>query len=285
MEVARDIASLQKAVGEARAGGLRVGLVPTMGALHAGHLSLVSEALRATEYVVVSIFVNPTQFGPSEDFDAYPRPEESDLAACNDVGVDLVFAPSVDQVYPGAIATTIHVAGLSDTLCGPHRPGHFDGVATVVAKLFNLVRPDVAFFGRKDAQQLAIIRRMGADLNFPVAVEGCPTVREADGLALSSRNAYLSTDERARAIALHDALAAARDRIRAGTRNAAPLVREMASIVQKSRPTAVDYISAVDPDSLRPIDTIEGPVLLALAVRYGKTRLIDNVLVDPTERG
>lgn len=281
MQVARDIPTLRAAVAEARDARLRVGLVPTMGALHTGHLSLVNEALKATEYVVVSIFVNPTQFGPGEDFASYPRTEENDLAACQDVGVDLVFIPASEQMYPTPPVTTIRVAELTDTLCGPHRPGHFDGVATVVAKLFNLAQPDVAFFGRKDAQQLAVIRRMVFDLNLPVEVVGCPTVRESDGLALSSRNMRLAPDERKRARALHDGLAAARDLLNAGERDCATLIAKIRSIALTAAPTSIDYISAVDPDTLRPVTQVTGPVLFALAARFGSTRLIDNVLVEP----
>ncbi len=281
MEIARDITTTRQAVAAARTAGLRVGFVPTMGALHRAHLSLVEAARRDCGFVAVSIFVNPTQFGPNEDYEAYPRDEAGDLAKCRQAGVDLVFLPTVEVMYPPGSATTIHVAGLTDTLCGPHRPGHFDGVATVVAKLFNIVQPDVAYFGQKDAQQLAVIRQMVRDLDFPIEIVGCPTVREPDGLALSSRNAYLSPAQRQQATCLYRALCRARELIEAGEQNPDVVVRAMRLIVEQAGPADIDYISIVDPGTLAPVDRITGPVLIALAVRIGQTRLIDNLLVDP----
>ncbi len=258
-----------------------MGLVPTMGYLHAGHLSLVEAARRDETFVVVSIFVNPTQFGPHEDYERYPRDTAGDLQRCEEAGVELVFMPAVTDMYPPDATTTVHVAGLTETLCGPCRPGHFDGVATVVTKLLNIVQPDRAYFGRKDAQQLAVIRRMTRDLNLPVEIVGCPLIREPDGLAMSSRNAMLSADERQRALSLYRSLCQARERIQSGERNAAAVIEQMRRIVAAADPARSDYISVVDPDTMQPVERIERPVLVALAVCFGSTRLIDNMLVDP----
>jgi len=252
-----------------------------MGYLHAGHLSLIEAARRDATFVVVSIYVNPTQFGPQEDYARYPRDEAGDLQKCAAAGVDLVFLPSDEEMYAPDAATSVHVSGLTDTLCGPCRPGHFDGVATVVAKLFNIVQPDVAYFGRKDAQQLAVIQRMTRDLNLPVQIVGCPTVREPDGLAMSSRNAMLSADQRRRALVLYQALCQAQRSIQAGQRQVQAVLEEMYHIVSQAQPTRVDYISIVDPQTMQPVEHIDRPVLVALAVRIGNTRLIDNLLVDP----
>lgn len=281
MQVTRDIAETRRIIAAARGAGRSIGLVPTMGALHAGHLSLVEAARRDRTFVVVSIFVNPTQFGPQEDFARYPRDETGDLRKCEDAGVELVFAPTADEMYAPDAVTTVHVGRLTETLCGPCRPGHFDGVATVVAKLFNIVQPDRAYFGQKDAQQLAVIRRMTRDLNLPLEIVGCPTVREADGLALSSRNALLTPDERRRATALYRALCDARERILAHERDPAVVTAAMQRIVAAERPTRIDYLSLVDPETLQPVVSIEGPVLAALAVHFGRTRLIDNMLLAP----
>lgn len=281
MKLTRDIPATREALAAARHGGRRIAFVPTMGALHAGHVSLLEAARRDGGYLVVSIFVNPTQFAPGEDFERYPRDEAGDLKICRQHGVDLVFIPTVADMYPPDAATTVHVARLTETLCGPHRPGHFDGVTTVVAKLFNIVQPDVAYFGEKDAQQLAVIRRMVRDLNFPIEVVGCPTVRESDGLALSSRNAYLSPQERRQARCLYQALSAARARIERGESDPGAIVAEMRRIIDAAGPAHVDYIDIVDPDSLQPVPRIERRVLVALAVRIGTTRLIDNLQVDP----
>ena len=283
MNVTRDIPSTRATIAAARGAGRRIGFVPTMGALHAGHLSLVAAARRDGTYVVASIFVNPTQFGPHEDFARYPRDTAGDLAKCQDAGVELVFMPGAADMYAPDAVTILHVAGITDTLCGPSRPGHFDGVATVVAKLFNIVQPDAAYFGQKDAQQLAVIRRLVRDLDFPVAIIGCPTVREPDGLAMSSRNALLSPDERQRALVLIRALRAAQERIAAGERRPASVLEHMHRIVAEGRPAKIDYLSIVDPETMQPAGSIERPVLVALAVRIGNTRLIDNVLIDPAE--
>ena len=281
MRTTRDIPSTRQEIAAARRAGRRIGFVPTMGALHAGHLSLVEAARRDGAFVVVSIFVNPTQFGPHEDFDRYPRDVAGDPQKCADAGVDLVFMPAVTDMYPPESATTVHVARLTDTLCGPCRPGHFDGVATVVAKLFNIVQPDVAYFGEKDAQQLAVIRRMTRDLDLPIEIVGCPTLREPDGLAMSSRNALLSADERRRALVLHRSLCAARERIEGGETSPDAVVEQMRGIVAEAKPARIDYISIVDPETMQPVEHITCPVIVALAVRIGGTRLIDNLRVDP----
>jgi len=255
--------------------------VPTMGALHAGHLSLIQAARDDGCFCVVSIFVNPTQFGPSEDFSRYPRDETGDLDRCRSAEAGLVFLPTVADIYRPGAATTVRVAGLTDHLCGPFRPGHFDGVATVVAKLFHIVQPDRAYFGRKDAQQLAVIRRMTLDLDLPIEIVGCPTLREPDGLAMSSRNAYLSPEQRRQALCLHRALQHARQQVAAGRRDAAEIAREMETIVRAAGECVIDYVSIVDGETLQPVGRIERPALAALAVRIGSTRLIDNVHLDP----
>ncbi|MBW7905382.1 MAG: pantoate--beta-alanine ligase [Phycisphaerae bacterium] len=281
MEILRTIVEVRAAVAKARRLGRRVGLVPTMGALHEGHGSLIDAARRDCDFVIVSIFVNPTQFGPNEDFARYPRDEPGDTRLCSARGVDVVFAPAPGEMYPPGAVTAVAVPGLSEVLCGRFRPGHFTGVATIVAKLFNAVQPDVAYFGQKDAQQLTIIRRMTADLEFPVEIVGCPTVREADGLALSSRNRYLSADERGRALCLYRALEAARAMILAGQTDVQAVVAQMRMIVEAARPARIDYIELVSPETLLPAADCRGPVLAALAVHIGQTRLIDNLLVDP----
>lgn len=279
--VVADIAPLRDAIAEARRHGLSIGLVPTMGALHAGHLSLIEAARAEMGYVVVSIFVNPTQFGPNEDLGRYPRPLGRDLELCGAAGVDLVFHPEPALLYPQGFCTFVEVTGLQDGLCGASRPGHFRGVATVVLKLFNLVQPDRAFFGQKDAQQVRIIQQMVRDLNVPVEVRVCPIVREADGLALSSRNEYLEAEERRHAPILYRALTAARQRVEAGERNAA-VVRELMKEQIASVPGAVfDYAAVVDADTLQDLVQLapSRSVLLALAVKFGGTRLIDNLLI------
>ncbi len=283
MRVVRSIADLRSAITEARGAGLRVGFVPTMGALHAGHVALIVRARAQTSFVVVSIFVNPMQFGPNEDLARYPRDEPGDLATCRAAGVDLVFLPVVEEMYPGGEATCVHVRGLTDTLCGPLRPGHFDGVATVVTKLFNLVRPDLACFGEKDYQQLAVVRRMVIDLNQPVEIVGCPTVREADGLALSSRNRRLSPAERAQAACLSRALHNAVRRVATGERDAAAIEQELRRVILAAGPVAIEYASVVDADTLVPVKRVERSAVAAVAVRIGTTRLIDNMRLEPKE--
>ena len=282
MQIATTIQETKAFVRDARSAHQRVGLVPTMGALHAGHLSLVRAAKAQTDAVLVSIFVNPLQFGPKEDLNKYPRTFEHDCALLEKEGVDFVFAPSVAEMNPppGAI-TYVQVGGLSDRLDGVSRPGHFRGVTTVVAKLFHIVEPDRAFFGQKDAAQCAIIRRMVRDLNFAVEIVVCPIVREPDGLAMSSRNAYLNAEERRQSLVLSRALRRIEQVFAAGERDAAKLLaagRELLATVPAVR---LDYLSVVDPDSLEPVREVQHPTLVALAAWVGSTRLIDNVLLSP----
>jgi len=279
MDVVETITQVRRRVTRARADGLAVRLVPTMGALHAGHVSLIRAARADGGCVVVSIFVNPTQFGPGEDLARYPRPIEADLALCRTEGVDVVFHPPVAEMYPETPRTTVHVSGLTEGLCGAHRPGHFDGVCTVVAKLLNIVGPDAAYFGEKDAQQLAVVRRMAADLNVPARIVACPLVRDADGLATSSRNAYLTATERQQALALGQALAEARRRIEAGDRDARAVAEAVQRRLDAAEGVRPEYVAVVDPDTLEPLERIGSQVLVAAAVHVGETRLIDNVLL------
>ena len=277
--VIRSVAELQRWSDAARAAGKRVALVPTMGALHEGHLSLVRLGHHLAERVVVSIVVNPTQFGPAEDFARYPRDLERDLDALRKVGCDVVFAPGVEEIYPAGDATWVEVERLTAGLCGRSRPGHFRGVTTVVARLFNAARPHVAVFGEKDYQQLAVIRRMARDLGFGVDVVGGPIVREPDGLAMSSRNVFLSPRARAQAPGLNVALHEARAALRAGVRDADALVATVRERIEKEPLAEIDYVELVDADSLEPVRTVRGPALLAVAVRFEGTRLIDNTLL------
>ncbi|HJT70901.1 MAG TPA: pantoate--beta-alanine ligase [Terriglobales bacterium] len=260
-----------------------VDLVPTMGALHEGHLSLVRAARAKSNVVVVSIFVNPTQFGPKEDFSKYPRNLERDLALLEQENVDIVFAPAAEEMYsPGAGANTwVTVKGMSDRLCGHSRPGHFRGVTTIVAKLFNIVAPTIAFFGQKDAAQVAIIRRMVRDLNFSVTIEVGPIVREPDGLAMSSRNAYLTPEQRKSALVLYRSLQRTQELFHRGERDAAKLIAAGKQEFEKEPAARLDYFEIVDPDSLEPISTISQSSLIAVAAFIGNTRLIDNLVVSP----
>jgi pantoate--beta-alanine ligase len=253
-----------------------IGLVPTMGALHAGHEALIQRARKDSEVVVVSIFVNPLQFGPNEDYTRYPRALQRDLEICGRNGADVVFAPSVQEMYPLPELTFVDVTRVSEHLCGAFRPGHFRGVATVVLKLLNIVRPDRAYFGEKDMQQLAVIRRMVLDLMVPVEIIGVPTVREADGLAISSRNQYLNPAERNTAPVLHRALREAAARIRSGERDVSK-IREAALAILKTEPLVrLEYLEIVDPVEMQPLSTISGPARIAAAIWIGNTRLIDN---------
>lgn len=258
-----------------------VGLVPTMGYLHEGHLTLVRRARKETDAVIVSVFVNPTQFGPGEDLSTYPRDFESDEHLLKNEGVDVIFYPTVHEMYPESSLTNIYVHKLSEVLCGAERPGHFEGVALVVVKLFNITRPHKAYFGAKDFQQQLVIKRMVKDLNFDVEIVTCSVVREEDGLAMSSRNMYLSDDERERASVLYKSLEEAERLVKEGERNAEAILEKMLKMVEEKNPDKIDYISAVNPDTLEPIVKIEGPVLFAVAARFGKARLIDNRLVEP----
>lgn len=260
---------------------LGLGLVPTMGALHPGHLSLVRAAKARCNVVAASIFVNPTQFGPSEDFAKYPRSFESDCAALKEEGVDLLFAPPVEEMYPKGATTWVTVEGLSERLDGRSRPGHFRGVTTVVSKLFHIIEPDAAFFGQKDAAQLAVIRRMVRDLNFAVEVVGCPIVREPDGLAMSSRNVYLSPEERGRALVLHRSLQRAEKDFRSGEVNSAQLGKAARNVIAAEPNVRLDYFEIVDPETLEPVDRITQSALVAVAAYVGPTRLIDNIVLTP----
>ena len=257
-----------------------VGLVPTMGYLHEGHLSLVRAARTQNDHVVVSIFVNPTQFGPGEDFERYPRDPERDVTFLRDEGVDVVFMPSVEEMYPQGRATFIDVAGVTDVLEGAHRPGHFRGVTTVVAMLFNIVQPRRAYFGRKDAQQLVVVRTLVRDLHLDLDIVAMPIVREPDGLAMSSRNAYLSPDERSAALVLSRALRLAEERFAAGERDAECLRVAIRELIAQEPLARVDYVSVTDPNTLRELERIDGPALVSLAVRSGRTRLIDNTTLE-----
>ncbi|GFE62399.1 pantoate--beta-alanine ligase [Geobacter sp. AOG2] len=259
--------------------GKTIAFVPTMGYLHEGHASLLREGRTRGDILVLSIFVNPIQFGQNEDLDSYPRDRERDCRTAEACGVDIVFTPATTDMYPSGFQTGVAVRELSQHLCGASRPGHFDGVATVVTKLFNIVQPDVALFGRKDYQQLAVIRRMAADLNLPVQVVGMPIIREADGLAMSSRNSYLSPVERQAALCLSRALVRVRDRYATGERSAAVLKDEAMAVIAQEPLAAIDYLEVRDGTTLEPLQTVDSGTLVALAVKLGQTRLIDNTLL------
>ncbi|HTR67595.1 MAG TPA: pantoate--beta-alanine ligase [Terriglobales bacterium] len=282
MRIARTIAEMRAIRRELRNAAQRVGLVPTMGALHAGHVSLVRAACAQCEAVAVSIFVNPTQFGPNEDFAKYPRTWDADCALLERESVGLLFAPSPEEMYRRGARTFVEVAGVSDRLDGASRPGHFRGVATVVAKLFNIVEPDKAFFGQKDAAQVAVLRRMVRDLNFNLELVVCPTVREPNGLALSSRNRYLSRDERKQALVLSSALKRVEEQVARGIRDSAHLIREALAVFAREPGVRVDYCKIVDPDTLEDVADIGEGALVAVAAFVGSTRLIDNVLTPPS---
>jgi pantoate--beta-alanine ligase len=285
MQFVTTVADLRAAVKGARRAGRRIGFVPTMGYLHQGHTTLMEVARRESDFVVVSIFVNPMQFGPNEDLARYPRDLERDAARCAAASVDLLFHPDVAEVYPEPFLTKVTVSGLTDGLCGASRPGHFDGVATVVTKLFNMVQPDIAFFGQKDAQQVAIIQRMVADLNMAVAIRPVPTVREPDGLALSSRNTYLSPTERTAALVLYRTLTFAQIQVASGERDLIALRQAMIERIQQEPLAALDYLDIVDPLTLQPVERLVERALAALAVRIGKTRLIDNMILEASGAG
>lgn len=277
-ELVPEIARLRTLLDAHRQAGKTIGLVPTMGALHPGHRRLMEVARTENDVVVATIFVNPTQFDRADDLERYPKTLEQDMAVCQQAGVDLVFAPAAAEMYPQPQLAWVDVPELTKYLCGAGRPGHFRGVATVVTKLLLIARPDRAYFGEKDAQQLAIIRRMARDLNIPVAIVGVPTVREPDGLAISSRNQHLNAYERLQARTLSQALFAARDAIQSGERSVKKIQSAVAYFFDGVR---LEYFSIVDPETLTPVERVEGPVLIAAAMWLGTTRLIDNVLVRP----
>jgi len=276
----RSIADLRAALDVPRRTGRTIGLVPTMGALHEGHLSLLRRAREQSEVVVMSLFVNPAQFNEAADLAGYPRDEERDLAAAEREGVDFVFAPSPEEMYPPGFTTTVSVAGVTETLEGEHRGrAHFDGVTTVVTKLLNIVGPDAAYFGQKDAQQAIVIRRLVADLNLPVRIEVCPTAREPDGLAMSSRNVLLSPDQRSRAASLHRALSAIQAAVAAGERD--PVAARKQALAELTSPELeVEYLELVSPDTLAPLERLDGQALAVVAARIGATRLIDNEVIN-----
>ncbi len=276
LAVVRTVADLRRTVAAFRKAGRTVGLVPTMGALHEGHISLVKGALQRGDIPVTSIFVNPTQFGPNEDFAAYPRDEQGDFDKLRDAGCRIVFAPSKDEMYPGQQLTTVTVTGITDGLCGPLRPGHFQGVATVVSKLLLMAMPDRAFFGEKDYQQLQVIKRMVRDLSMPFEIVGMPTVREADGLAMSSRNRYMNPTERAVATGLYRELNAVAKAVRAGA-SCTAATAEASEALLAGGFDKIEYLTVVDAESLKPLEKVSGPARVIAAVRLGRTRLIDNI--------
>ena len=280
MEIIETIDSVRSLVRAARGKGKKIGFVPTMGALHIGHVSLIKAAVANCDFVVVSIFVNPTQFGPGEDFEKYPRPLENDLEICRNTGVDVVFIPPVKQMYPQENLTWVNVEKLTEQLCGRNRPVHFRGVATVCAKLFNIVEPDFAFFGQKDGQQAIVIKRMVADLNMPLKIVICPTVRQPDGLAISSRNQYLTQNQKKDATLIYKSLQKCREMIDAGVKDTQEITTRMRKILQQAPSIEIEYVSIVDAETLQAIDYIAGSILAAVAVKIGSARLIDNILVD-----
>jgi pantoate--beta-alanine ligase len=279
MKIIHSIQELRQTLRPLRSG--TIGFVPTMGYLHRGHQSLMDRARQECDTVVVSVFVNPLQFGPNEDYDRYPRDLERDAAIAEAAGVDYLFAPSVDEMYPSESLTTVTLRRITEPLCGASRPGHFDGVATVVTKLFHIVQPDKAYFGLKDAQQVAVIQQMTEDLNFPVEIVPCPTVREPDGLAMSSRNVYLSPEERQQATVLYRALRMAKEQIEAGTLTRAADVISFLEKEIRTQPLAnIDYVQVLTYPRLEPVDRLENKrIIMAVAVRFGSTRLIDNLIL------
>ncbi|MBP7216849.1 MAG: pantoate--beta-alanine ligase [Candidatus Omnitrophica bacterium] len=280
MKVIKTVKQLQGYLKKYKKRGKTIGLVPTMGALHEGHVSLVKQARKDVDCVVVSIFVNPTQFGPREDFKRYPRTFRKDAQWCKKEKVDVIFHPHVLEMYPESFKTTVEVADITNVLCGQFRPGHFRGVATVVTKLFNIVRPDIAYFGQKDAQQVAVIKRLVLDLNMPLAIRVMPTVRERDGLAMSSRNRYLSLKQRQDAVVLYQALTLAKRMVRHGIDNAQTIIRAMKRLIQEKPSAKIDYCAIVNAETFTPLSKVGKRCLVVLAVWIGKTRLIDNAVLE-----
>ena len=280
MEITGSIKRVREQVREWRKAGLTVGLVPTMGYLHEGHKSLIDKAVEQNDKVVVSVFVNPMQFGPTEDLESYPRDMDRDAALCEKAGASLIFHPEQEEMYDDNFSSFVDMNTLTGGLCGKTRPIHFRGVCTVVAKLFNIVTPDRAYFGQKDAQQLAVIRHMVNDLSFGIEIVGCPIIREEDGLAKSSRNTYLSEDERKAALVLSRSLKEGRKLVEDGEKDAAKVKKTITDIIEKEALAKIDYVEVVDWNTLEPVEKIDGPVLTAIAVYIGKTRLIDNFIVE-----
>ena len=282
MDIVKTIAQVREVVRKARSEGKTVGFVPTMGAIHRGHVSLMEAAVSKCDFVVVSIFVNPTQFGPGEDLDKYPRDIKADAEKCRAADVDLIFAPEASEMYPDKLISWVEVEKLTDKLCGRSRQGHFKGVTTVCAKLFNIVLPDIAFFGQKDAQQAIVIKRMVKDLNMPLVIEVCPTVREKNGLAVSSRNQYLSEDEKKQAALIYQSLQKCDQLVKKGETNSEKLVEAMIGKLAESPCIRVEYINIVDIDTVADIARVSDQALVAIAVKLGNTRLIDNIILDTT---
>lgn len=279
MRIVKTIDEVRKTVKEWKREGLTVGLVPTMGYLHEGHKSLIERAVKENDRVVVSDFVNPTQFAPNEDFESYPRDINADAALCEDAGASIIFNPEADEMYTDAL-TFVDMNKITKVLCGKTRPIHFSGVCTVVSKLFNIVTPDKAYFGEKDAQQLCVIRKMVKDLNFDIEIVGCPIVREADGLAKSSRNTYLSADERKAALCLSRALKLGKEMIKNGETDADAVTAAVTAEIEQEPLAKIDYVEMVDLDTLETLKTVKKPLLCAVAVYIGKTRLIDNFIME-----
>lgn len=280
MKIIKSIQEIKNIITDEKSKGKSIGFVPTMGYLHDGHLSLMKRAKEENDVVVISIFVNPIQFGQGEDYEVYPRDIERDSKLAESVGVDYIFAPEVKEMYPEGYNTFVEVLGVTDKLCGASRPGHFKGVTTVVTKLFNIVTPDKAYFGQKDAQQVYVIKQMVRDLNMNVKIISCPIVREHDGLALSSRNTYLLEEERKQALVLSKSLFWAKDMINKGERNAKTLIEGIKSMINEMPLADIDYVEIIDYDTFKEVEELKGNILIALAVKIGKTRLIDNILVE-----
>ena len=280
MKIIQEVAAMKAYVKAIKDKGETICLVPTMGYLHEGHLDLMRMGRPMADHLMISIFVNPTQFGPNEDLDKYPRDMERDTQLAASVGVDCIFFPDVDQMYPDGYATYVNVERITEGLCGAARPTHFRGVTTVVLKLFNIIEPDLSIFGEKDYQQLAVIRRMVEDLNMNVKIVAHPTVREEDGLAMSSRNKYLNPEQRKNALVLHRSLLHAQDRVKAGERSVAKIRDEVVEMIASTPGSVIDYVEIVDTDTLEPVDKTEGRTVMALAVKFGTTRLIDNITLE-----
>ena len=278
MQIIKSIQTLRKILSKARAQNKKIGFVPTMGAFHEGHLSLMKKCRKENDLVVVSIFVNPTQFRPGEDFKDYPRDKKNDVLLAKKENIDIIFYPSVDIIYTGRYLTTIKVKEITNILCGKSRPTHFEGVATVVAKLLNIIQPDTMYLGQKDVQQCVVLKQMVRDLNFPVVIRVLPTVREFDGLAMSSRNKYLSKQQRQEAPVLYQSLISAKQKILRSEQSTTKIINAIRSMIQKNTSGKIDYAVCLNADSLQPLKVLRGKILIALAVRFGQARLIDNIL-------